>query len=236
MKKTNVAVVECFPKRGEPIKGLIEEFGKDFYAEIFRAHKGELPDGSFDAYIYSGGIGTVFEKDKYPYLEKLEELARRISKLGKPLLGICLGHQIIAEAFGGKVDEAENLEVGFQRIRAVKKDFLLKDIPEKFHAFTYHWHYVSRLPPNFETLAESKMCRIHAMRHKEKPIFGIQFHIEYDSGAAKEILDYLKDEISGESLDYKKLLEDTKLYSGEISGKIIRNFLETARNPGLKNQ
>ena len=127
---------------------------------------------------------------------------------------------------GGKVDEAENLEVGFNHIQVLDRENLLKDIPEKFPAFTYHWDYVSLIPPDFKVTARSDLCGVHSIKHLSKPIFGIQFHIEFDKINAEEIIDYLKEEISEEGINVEDLIHKTNLYSDDISKTIMKNFLD----------
>ncbi|WP_423792766.1 GMP synthase subunit A [Methanocaldococcus indicus] len=95
-----------------------------------------------------------------------------------PILGICLGHQLIALAYGGEVGKANKEEYALTKIYVDNEDDLFKNIPKEFNAWASHKDEVKTLPKNFEILAHSDICKIEAMKHKEKEIYGVQFHPE----------------------------------------------------------
>ncbi len=97
-----------------------------------------------------------------------------------PILGVCLGHQAIAEAFGGKVVPADRLMHG--KVSAVHHDGkgCYRGVAEPFKATRYHSLVVDRnsLPGCFRVVAETRQGEIMGIRHKELPIEGVQFHPE----------------------------------------------------------
>ena len=97
-----------------------------------------------------------------------------------PLLGVCLGHQSIGQHFGGKVIRAKNLMHGKTSKIQHKNSDLFKDIPQDFLATRYHSRIVERetLPKCLEITAETAEGEIMGMRHKELPVYGVQFHPE----------------------------------------------------------
>ncbi len=96
-----------------------------------------------------------------------------------PILGICLGHQAICEAFGGKVSYARELMHGKQdTIQVIKEDPIFRQISPSFPAARYHSLAIRKLPECLETLALAKDDEIMAIRHKEHPVYGFQFHPE----------------------------------------------------------
>lgn len=95
-----------------------------------------------------------------------------------PLLGICYGHQLIAHVLGGEVAKGGSAEYGLGRIYVDKEDLLFKGIPGEFRAWASHFDEVKKLPEGFEALAHSSTCAVEAMKHKERSIFGTQFHPE----------------------------------------------------------
>lgn len=108
-----------------------------------------------------------------------------------PLLGVCLGHQCIGQHFGGKVIRADRLMHG--KTSPVKHDGkdLFKDLPNPFAATRYHSLLVEResLPACLEITAETAEGEIMGLRHKELPIWGVQFHPEsYATEAGMQIL------------------------------------------------
>ena len=105
-----------------------------------------------------------------------------IKKLGGkiPILGVCLGHQAIAYAFGGKIVNAKNLMHGKTSEITHDGKTIFKGLPNPFTATRYHSLIVDRgsLPKDFEISAETKEGEIMGIRHKELPIEGVQFHPE----------------------------------------------------------
>jgi anthranilate synthase component 2 len=107
-----------------------------------------------------------------------------IRRWGKtiPTLGVCLGHQAIGEAYGGKVVRARTLMHGkTSRITHDGKG-LFKDVPNPLEVMRYHSLVVETdsLPAELEVLARATddPSEIHAMRHREHPVWGVQFHPE----------------------------------------------------------
>lgn len=99
---------------------------------------------------------------------------------GKPLLGVCLGHQAIGEAFGGVVTNAEELMHGkTSRVRHADSE-LFADVPEYFNATRYHSLAIvnNTLPDEIRVTARTEGGVIMALEHTTLPIFGVQFHPE----------------------------------------------------------
>jgi len=100
----------------------------------------------------------------------------------KPIFGICLGHQSIAQAFGGEIIRAKNMMHGkTSQINISKHNHIFKNLPEKFRATRYHSLIVNQnnLPEEIEVLAKSDDDdEIMALKIKDLPIYGVQFHPE----------------------------------------------------------
>jgi len=105
-----------------------------------------------------------------------------IKKIEKPILGVCLGHQSIAYAFGGEIIRAKNLMHGkTSEIKVTLKDDIYKDIPEEFIVTRYHSLVVNpdTLPSFIIPTSFSKDDKeIMSLRVKDKPIYGVQYHPE----------------------------------------------------------
>lgn len=108
-------------------------------------------------------------------LEVIRELGAEI-----PLLGICLGHQSIGEAYGGKVVHAPELMHGKTSMIEHFGDTLFTDIPSPFEATRYHSLIVeeSTMPESLEVTARTATGEIMGVRHKLHPVVGVQFHPE----------------------------------------------------------
>jgi anthranilate synthase component 2 len=105
------------------------------------------------------------------------EIIRRLAPK-TPVLGVCLGHQAIVEAFGGEVGAARELLHG--KASAVRHDGrgLFRGLPEPFDAGRYHSLAATRLPDSLEPTAFSDDGEVMAVRHRELPVVGVQFHPE----------------------------------------------------------
>ena len=97
-----------------------------------------------------------------------------------PILGVCLGHQCIAEAYGGKVVRAERLMHGKSSVIRHNGTPLFSDLPTPFEAGRYHSLIVEpdSLPSCLEITAQTDEGEIMALRHREFPVYGVQFHPE----------------------------------------------------------
>ncbi len=117
-----------------------------------------------------------------PYLEETGNSKKIIEAFYKeiPILGICLGHQLIALLFNGEVKEAEIGEYAEEEIIVDDEDEILKGLSPSFKAWVSHKDEVKKLPKDFIKLAHSKTCEIEAMRHKNYDVFGVQFHPEVE--------------------------------------------------------
>ena len=107
----------------------------------------------------------------------------------KPVLGICAGMQIIAKVFGAKIEKRKSTEIGNIKIKVVKSDPLFKDIEKEFTAYALH-NNSTTLPKNFILLTSSQQCKVQAFRHREKNIYGVEFHPEV--GNKKVLRNWLK--------------------------------------------
>ncbi|MEM3730779.1 MAG: glutamine-hydrolyzing GMP synthase [Candidatus Bathyarchaeia archaeon] len=121
--------------------------------------------------IFSGGPASVYE----PNAPKPDP---QILNIKLPILGLCYGHQLIAQMVGGKVEPAKHREYGVAYVTIDKPEGVLKGLSSKEKVWMSHGDTVISVPPEFEVLARSENCPVAAFRHKEKPIYGLQWHPE----------------------------------------------------------
>jgi anthranilate synthase/aminodeoxychorismate synthase-like glutamine amidotransferase len=105
------------------------------------------------------------------------ELVRRLGP-SVPTLGVCLGHQVIVEAFGGEVGQAKRLVHG--KPSEIEHDGrgLFEGLPERFEAGRYHSLAATTIPGELEVSATCSEGEVMAVRHRELPVDGVQFHPE----------------------------------------------------------
>jgi GMP synthase (glutamine-hydrolysing) len=121
--------------------------------------------------ILSGGPSSVYE----PNAPKLNP---RILETDLPILGLCYGHQILAQLTNGKVEPAKCKEYGIAYVIIDKPVGVLEGLSEKEKVWMSHGDTVISLPKEFEALAHTENCPVAAFRHKNKPIYGLQWHPE----------------------------------------------------------
>jgi GMP synthase (glutamine-hydrolysing) len=121
--------------------------------------------------VFSGGPASVYE----PNAPRCDP---KVLDLNLPVLGLCYGHQLIAQIAGGKVEPAKRREYGIAHVIIDKPVGVLKGLNRKEKVWMSHGDTVFSLPNSYEVLAHTENCPVAAFRHKEKPIYGLQWHPE----------------------------------------------------------
>jgi GMP synthase-like glutamine amidotransferase len=151
--------------------------------DVVQPWNGEaLPDRvDADALLVMGGPQQAYDDASAPWLRQTKELLRRAAVDGLPVLGICLGGQLLAEAMGGLVQPgADGPELGARFISkrdAASDDPVFSDIPLSPVVVQWHWDAITELPPGALLLAASPRYQHQAFRVGAKA-YGLQFHIE----------------------------------------------------------
>ena len=121
--------------------------------------------------ILSGGPSSVYEPGAPSFDAKIFEL-------GVPVLGICYGMQLACHLLGGKVKPATSREFGRAELRVGEADGLFTDVPEETIVWMSHGDQVEVIDQNWVALAATDTCNVAAVRHRTRPVFGVQFHPE----------------------------------------------------------
>lgn len=175
---------ESQPTTGERI--LVLDFGAQYaqliarrvreqnvYCEIVRH---DIPAANVvkhgaSGLIFSGGPGSVYSDDS-------PKCDPEIFELGLPILGICYGMQLVCDAFGGSVNSAPIREFGRRRCFIEQQDLFFDDVPQETDVWMSHGDQVQRVSDQFIALARTESCPLAAVKHRTRPLYGIQFHPE----------------------------------------------------------
>ena len=95
-----------------------------------------------------------------------------------PVLGICYGHQIIGAAFGAQMRDLGQMLRGYEKVSVVRKHPLFDGLPSDLVVAESHRQELTKVPDEFQHLAQSTTSRVEAIAHRSKPIYGVQFHPE----------------------------------------------------------
>jgi GMP synthase (glutamine-hydrolysing) len=192
----------------------------------------EVPDLTvFDAVILSGGEQSPSQFDKLPFFQQEKERVLVAIDGEVPVLGICLGHQLLAHWLGGQVERSKQFEVGWLEVTVNENglnDPLLQGVGPRFYAFLWHWDQVMELPPGGVSLASSALCPVQAFRYRDLPVWGVQSNPQYNASLAESALlgaPWLTDlGIDGEEMAHRGYEVDDG-----SQDRIFSNFFDFAR-------
>ncbi len=162
----------------------ILDYGGQYVQNIRRAFRemsiaAEIvsPDSTLDQLRESAGI--VLSGGPYSvYQDAAPSVDTSLLRSGKPILGLCYGHQLIAHGLGGDVSGGKAGEYGFAEIEITHQSPIFRGIESPQIAWMSHGDEVTKLPKGFVSLASTQGCPNAAMAHTRLPIYGLQFHPE----------------------------------------------------------
>ncbi|MGJ8669791.1 MAG: type 1 glutamine amidotransferase [Oceanococcus sp.] len=151
----------------------------------------------FDALVLMGGPMSANDEAEFPWLAVEKTYVRSAMEQGKPVLGICLGAQIIAAALGARVYPNVCTEIGWFPVAVTERGQQEWGFPAQLPVL--HWHGETfDLPAQAALLASSAVCRNQAFSVGAK-VLGLQFHLEMDSVAIALISEHCRDELQAET-------------------------------------
>jgi len=183
---------------GRPPGDLVRRFGDypammtrmldgEFEIDTFDVAAGEFPadPSDYEAYLVTGSPAGVY--DPLPWIEPLKQFLRDAGD--RKLVGICFGHQIMAEAFGGHVEKSDKgWGIGLQhyeidRVEPWMDEMASIDVPAS------HQDQVVAQPPHTEVIASSPFTPFAALAWTDRPAISVQFHPEFDPDYAKALIE-----------------------------------------------
>jgi GMP synthase-like glutamine amidotransferase len=190
--------VHCFQHVPYETLGFIETWcrSRGYELSITRWYAGEKPPDltRIDMLIVLGGPMSVHDVSEHPWLVGEKEFLAQTIEADRPILGICLGAQLLAERLGASVRRMPHKEIGWFPIRRVDPaEPYARLLP--LEAPVFHWHGETfDIPVGAVRLAESDVCTNQAFVHRDR-ILALQFHLEMTWDGIKEIIGHVGGEL-----------------------------------------
>ncbi|MBI5194404.1 MAG: gamma-glutamyl-gamma-aminobutyrate hydrolase family protein [Nitrospirae bacterium] len=191
-------------------------------AKYIRLFDGEPVPQDIEQYsglIILGGPMNVYEEDEYPYLKYEDVLIKKAIHKGSPVLGICLGGQLIAKATGAMVKKGAKKEIGWYKLNLTqggKEDKAFGRLPEEITVFQWHGDTFD-IPQGAEHLAGSELFSNQAYRVGNN-VYGLQFHLEVTEKTINKWIAEYQDELAAlDYIDADQIIKDTSIYINNLS-------------------
>ncbi|MEM6499261.1 MAG: type 1 glutamine amidotransferase [Pseudomonadota bacterium] len=221
------AFADRHPKDGEKFARFMHSVRPDWQMSVFQVESGAFPKdlNLFDGLLITGSPASIH--DDFSWIPTLKELIVKAFNAGQPIFGACFGHQIIAEALGGKVDtNPDGWVFGAVEVETLKKPSWAADLADSFILYAAHKEQVERLPEGAETIASGPGCQYAGYRIGDR-LYTTQYHPEMEHGfivaLTEELRDALPDDVIDRSLASLKDHADGKRYAESVA-----RFFETA--------
>ncbi len=187
---------------------------------------GQLDDAA--GLVVMGGPMGVYEQMRYPFLRDELRLIEQALKAEKPVLGVCLGSQLLAAALGAPVTPGAHKEIGWYQVTlkaSAATDPLWANVQKAFMA--YHWHGdVFDLPAGAAPLASSNLTKCQAYRYG-RAAYGVLFHMEVTEPILRDMVSAFADELRAANVDQQHIVGKAKDYLPglqKIGGLVFRRW------------
>lgn len=198
----------------------------DLNIRTYQVFRDELPSTTqdIDGIIITGSSKEVYDDESW--IQSLEKFVNRARAHRIPMLGVCFGLQLIAQATGGKVTKnPKGREIGTKKAQLTesgKTDPLFAGLPQTVDVQESHQSAVVQLPQNAQLLAENSFG-IQAFRLKKEPTWGVQFHPEVTPETLKKVVAFRKPVLENEGIDTDVCMKE--IGPTPESKRVLQNFL-----------
>jgi GMP synthase (glutamine-hydrolysing) len=175
-----------------------------------------------------GGAGGYSVTQNHEFTDSLTEIVHRLIEVDRPVFGSCWGHQFLASMRGGQViEDLDRAEVGSLPIRLTdegQSDPLFEGFPEEVYVQLGHNYRVAHTGPEVVELARSELCPFQAIRLRDKPVYGSQFHSELNEERLRDRLDVYRAAYAADEAEYNRIIRT--LRPSIWSDGLMARFLE----------
>lgn len=199
------------------------------------ARLGEFPEGDWDGVVITGSAFSTYEE--LDWIAGAEEYLRRLAARGVPLYGVCFGHQLLAQAFGGKVEPCPaGWELGTCQVELNElgqKDPLFEALPSRLSVQQSHADVVTVLPEGAEVLAGNAHWGVQAFR-LGRHIWGTQFHPEFTPATMAAAVERVVPLLGADDEYKQQLLRNIESTSSGCLANFARHILSRSQpvSPG----
>jgi len=178
-----------------------------------------------DVVITTGATGSVYDRE--PWSERAGDWLLGAMGEGCPILGVCYGHQLLAQALGGRVERSPaGPEMGTYPVRVLVDDPLFEGLGRRFGVHQAHWDAVVEPPPGAVVLAGSGRCGVQAMAIGDR-VRSVQWHPEFFAEATAGFVRLYREALGP---DFEACL--ASVHEPPDQGRLLRNFLRRATGNG----
>jgi len=194
MERPRIALLNAAHDPGDTRRNFRRELDGDLVE--FHCPEGEVPESfRYDGFVVTGSRASVYWEREW--IGRLKTWVGEAIEAGLPGLGVCYGHQLLADVMGGRVEAMDDYEIGYRTVEQDGDNRLLDGVDEDFTVFTTHSDRVVEAPPGATVFARNDYG-IHGFRKGR--VFAVQFHPEYDVATAESVTNGKDDQLSAERI------------------------------------
>lgn len=203
---------------------LFDSISADIQWITYNAVAGELPSSTdeCEGYITTGSRFGVNDGDDW--INHLQDFITTLAKEGKKYVGICFGHQLLAQALGGKVEQSDRgwgIGLSFNQIKHAKD--WMEPNQDSLDLIVSHQDQVTQLPPHAEVLASSGFCPYYMIQYGDN-MMSVQGHPEFSKLYSSELMNRRKDSIPADRIE-QGLASLSSSVDDYLMARWIMNFL-----------